>query len=206
MSKNEYEISNIAIDAVIFSIKNDELQVFLKKREKEPFKNKFELLGGLLRHGETAEETLKRKALEHLNQNQIIFTQFYTFTKIDRDPRSRVVSIGYLAVINEDKITQPESWFKVNNLSEIAFDHKEIILKAHEYLKENLNNKLIQSLLPKKFPLNRLQKIYEIIEDKKYDNRNFRRSMIDREIVIETKEILQGCSHRPPKLYILKEK
>lgn len=208
MLKDKYEISNIAIDAVIFTIRNNKLSVFLKQREKEPFKGRLELVGGLLRDDETAEETLKRKILEHVHQtsqNQMFFKQFHTFTQVDRDPRSRVISIGYLALVNEDKIMQSDSWFPIKDLPTLAFDHNKIVKDAHTYLKENIGTEIIQSLMPKRFPLNNLQKIYEIIEEKEYDNRNFRRSMIAKELVVETKEILQGCSHRPPKLYMLKK-
>lgn len=197
----QYEKVRVAFDAVMFTIANNTLKVLLTKREKEPFKGKYELIGGLLLPKETAENALQRKLNEYIGETSTYFTQFYTFTKPDRDPRERTVSIGYIALVNEKNASIAKDWFDVDNLPASSFDHKEIILKAKEYLANNLNSEIVKHFLPDKFPLNKLQLIHEAIIKEKYDNRNFRRKMIASGIVKETEEIEFNVSHRPAKLY-----
>lgn len=199
-----YEKSRIAIDAVIFTIHEDQLKVFLHKREKEPFKEKYELPGGLLKENETAEGTLKRKIKEIINIEDIFFQQFFTFTEPKRDPRIRTASIGFIALINNKKIKDFSNWHNYESLKELAFDHKKIIDKARNYLKKEINFIIVKEFMPKFFALNSLQRAYEIILKEKQDNRNFRRKMINSGIVVETKQIEKSVSHRPAKLYQFK--
>lgn len=197
------EKSNIAVDPVIFTIHESKLKVLLQKREKSPFEGKYELLGGLVENNETAEDALERKLSDVLGTNKIFFEQFYTFTNPKRDPRARTVSVGFIALIEKSKIKSTENWFGIDNLPALAFDHKEIINKARDFLKKNLNSEIIKQFLPQKFPLNDLQKIHEIILEEIFDNRNFRKQMINSEIVKETKELEKNVSHRPAKLFCL---
>jgi len=131
----------------------------------------------------------------------IFFEQFRTFTRPDRDPRFRVISIGYIALIASDKIADFTAWHDSSNLREMAFDHKEIAEEGKRFLKDNLNTIVIKQFLPKDFPLNLLQEAYEIIEGKNYDNRNFRKKMLVSGIVAETQKTQDDVSHRPAKLY-----
>ena len=204
MAKKTYEKARIAVDAVIFTIHDKKLKVLLHKREKEPYKNKQELPGGLLRENETAEETLSRKLEEIIEHKNIFFQQFFTFTHPSRDPRERTISICFIALINEEKITNINNWYDYLNLPELAFDHKGIIKRARAYLKENVSSLIAKQFMPKEFPLNKLQDAYEIIEGKKYDNRNFRKKMISSGIVIETNKMETNVSHRPAKLFKFK--
>lgn len=197
----QYEESKIGVDPVIFTIKDNKLKVFLKEREKEPFTGKKELPGGLLLPTETAEETLKRKLSELLDIEEIYFKQFFTFTNPTRDPRSRVISISFIALINQEKINDQSHWFDYEEIQDLAFDHLNIIKTAREYLKKNVDPEIIKQFIPELFPLNRLQEVYEIIEEKEYDNRNFRKKMISSEIVEETQERETNVSHRPAKLF-----
>ncbi|MBU0667054.1 MAG: NUDIX domain-containing protein [Nanoarchaeota archaeon] len=197
----EYETARVAIDVVILTVKDGVLQVYLNTREKEPQKDYLELPGGLLTKNETAEQTLKRKLSKILDYEDIFFQEFEVFTTPNRDPRTRTISIGYLALINQEKITASKNWYVYSDLKKLAFDHEEIILKAIFYLKKNLNSKIIKEFLPKYFPINRLQEIYELIEEQTYDNRNFRKRIISAGIVLETNNKETNVSHRPAKLY-----
>ncbi len=199
-----YEKSRVAVDAVIFTIQNNNLKVFLNTREKEPSKGLLELPGGLLQDQETAEITLKRKLIETVGNYDIFFEQFNTFTKPDRDPRERTVSIGFLALVSSDKIVNAVHWHDIDTLSDLAFDHKQIIIKAREYLRMNLRSTIVKQFLPEHFPLNALQDVHEVIEDKQYDNRNFRKKMITSGMVIETDLRERNVSHRPAKLFKFK--
>lgn len=201
MAKKMYEKARIAVDAVIFTIHDKKLKLLLHKREKEPYKKRQELPGGLLKQNETAEQTLKRKLKEIISYQNIFFQQFFTFTNPSRDPRERTVSIGFIALINEEKIENLKEWYDYPHLPELAFDHKEIIKKARTYLKKNVSSLIAKQFMPNEFALNKLQEAYEVIEGKKYDNRNFRKKLISSGIVIETNKIETNVSHRPAKLY-----
>ena len=197
----EYEHAKVAIDAVLFTIRGSMLHVLLRQREKEPYTGRYELIAGFLLPGETAEETLARKLKETIGKEPIFFQQFHTFTQPLRDPRGRVASIGFMALINEQRAQHLDGWHDVEKLPALAFDHKEIITKARLYLKQNINEVMAQHFLPDRFPLNKLQEAYEIIEGEVYDNRNFRKKMITSDIVEETKDWEENVSHRPARLY-----
>lgn len=199
-----YETSRIAIDIVVFTIHENQLKVYLNKREKEPCIGKFELPGGLLRNNETAEETLSRKIKETIGNEKIFFQQFYTFTDPKRDPRQRTVSIGFIALVNFQQIKDFSKWHNINYLKNILFDHKEIIMRGYDYLKKEIDSLIVKQFLPNYFSFNRLQDTYEIILREKFDNRNFRRKMINSGVVEETKKLQTGVSHRPAKLYRFK--
>lgn len=199
-----YEKAYIAVDPVIFTIQNNRLKVMLKKREKEPFKSRYELSGGLILANETAEETLTRKLKELLGTSSIYFDQFETFTAPKRDPRERAVTIGFIALVNDSLRKEQQVWYDVNKLPQLAFDHEQIIARALTHLQRNLNSLVAKQLMPETFPLNDLQNIYEIIQGNKHDNRNFRKKMLTDGIVKETKLLEKNVSHRPAKLYKFK--
>ncbi|MFH1174591.1 MAG: NUDIX domain-containing protein [archaeon] len=197
----KYEKARIAVDAVLFTIRDKSLNVLLHTREKEPFKNKKELPGGLLQDNETAEHTLKRKLNNIMGKEDIFLQQFFTFTEPKRDPRERTVSIGFIALVPAESTTHVQHWFDCKHLPALAFDHKRIIECAQAYLKENISALVVRQFMPDVFPLNKLQDVYELIEEKTYDNRNFRKKMIISGMVKETAEMETNVSHRPAKLY-----
>lgn len=201
---NSYENSRVAVDAVVFTIHEGKLKVLLHRREKKPFLDMMELPGGLFLENETAEETLRRKINDLLAINDVFLQQFFTFTEPKRDPRTRTVSIGFIALIDSKKIKDFSDWYDYSSIDKLAFDHNEIIKKARTYLKENINSIIIKQFMPKLFPLNSLQEAYEIIEEKKYDNRNFRKTMINSGLVSETRKLEEDVSHRPAVLYKFK--
>ncbi len=211
MAKIEYENALVGVDALIFTLKNRALQIYLHKREKEPFVNRFELPGGLLQSGETAEQTLQRKLKELMANNSttlshtLFFQQFFTFTEPQRDPRERTISIGFIALLNETKITDENNWHDVALLGQLAFDHKLIIARAVEYLKNNVDTIIIKQFMPEEFPLNKLQEAYEIIEQQKYDNRNFRKKMLASGLIVQTRKLETNVSHRPALLFKFKK-
>lgn len=198
---SNYEQGRIAVDPVIFTIKEGKLWVHLNTREKEPFKDQAELPGGLLLRNETADETLKRKLKTIIGTNDVFFEQFYTFTKPQRDPRTRTVSIGFITLIPQRKITNTKNFYRLDSLPRLAFDHQEIINEAFAYMKQNLNNKIVRQFMPASFPLNELQTVYEVISLKKLDNRNFRKKILASGMVKKIKKIQKNVAHRPASLY-----
>lgn len=206
MKEKNHEICKIGVDIVIFSIENKKLQVVVHNREKEPFQGLLELPGGLVNKNETSDEALVRKCNVLIGLDKFYFNQFHTFTKIERDPRQRIVSIGYIALVDKNSIKLKDdfTWKEFGLDYDMAFDHNEIIAKAKEFLKDNLSSHLASKMLPKEFPLNKLQDVYEAIEDISYDNRNFRKKILKDESVVETDKIETNVSHRPAKLYKIK--
>ena len=201
MAEKQYEITKAAIDPVIFTIHATKLKILLHRREKEPFRATKELPGGLLAPNETAEEALKRKLKELIGLDNIFFKQFYTFTEPMRDPRFRVVSIGFISLINQEKVKDMLEWQEFESLGKLAFDHNKIAQKARQYLKENTDPTIIRNFMPETFPLNKLQAVYELIEEKKYDNRNFRKRMTSSGVVEETEILEENVSHRPARMF-----
>lgn len=196
-----YEIANIAVNAVIFIIKDQKLWVYLSTREKTPFQNLLELPGGLLHPRETAEITLARKLKDITGAKNHFFQQFHTFTNPNRDPRSRIISIGFIALLAYDKISNLKNFHEVSALPKLAFDHKEIIDHAVKYLKLNIDSQFVDQLMPKSFPLNELQVVYEVIEGKKLDNRNFRKKVLNSGLIQKAKTVQKNVNHRPASLY-----
>lgn len=199
--KNAYERSWVAVDAVLFTIERGELLCYLLMREKEPYKGKLELLGGLMLPEETAKQTLARKLAHHLPSQQYFFQQFHTFTALDRDPRERAVSIAYIALVSSRSVTDHKGWYPYSKIKDLAFDHLRILKEAHTFLRENISSLIVKQFMPKYFALNELQVAYEVIEGKTYDNRNFRKKMIQSGIVKETSRQEKEVSHRPATLY-----
>jgi 8-oxo-dGTP diphosphatase len=203
---HRYESGSIAVDAVICTIKDETLLVYLNSREKDPYKGMFELPGGLLLQDESAEEALGRKLEDVLGLQEIFFQQFHTFTQPDRDPRGRTISIGFIALVAQDQIRDHNYYYPVDQLPRMAFDHKEIIDKAVVYLKENLDNQLVRQFMPQFFPLNDLQKVYEVLGQKSLDNRNFRKKVLVSGIVKKASKVQKDVPHRPASLYIFSPK
>ncbi|MDE1873877.1 MAG: NUDIX hydrolase [Candidatus Micrarchaeota archaeon] len=200
----DYETARVAVDPVVFTVAGKELLVLLNTREKAPFAGRHELPGGLLLKGEEPEAELERKLRRLFNNRNVYFTQFRTFYESSRDPRMRTVSMGYLALVPQEMVSDRSVWFSASKLPPLAFDHAAIIGEARSYLKKNISALIARQLLPARFPLNQLQQVYEAIEGIRYDNRNFRKKMLHEGIVEATSELMSGSSHRPPRLYKFK--
>ncbi len=201
----------VAVDVVIFTIKDNDLKVCLVKREDEPYFGKHALPGRFVRYEEPIEDTAK-KALElkaGINPRKVYLEQLYTFgQELKRDTRIRTITIVYYALVRAEDIEGSKlEWHSVYKLPELAFDHKKII----DYSVERLRTKIIESdfayqLMPKEFTLTELQKAYQIILSKELDKRNFRKKLFELDLVKETGKMKSGAIHRPAKLYSFKKK
>jgi len=209
----EYKKPSVTVDIVIFTIQNKELKVLLVKRGIEPFKGYWAIPGGFVREAESLEEAAKRELVEETNVKDVYLEQLYTFGNPNRDPRGRVITVSYLALINPDNLNLKAStdvsearFFSFSNLPKLAFDHKDILSYALKRLKWKFEYTTVAfSLLPKKFTISRLQEIYEIVFNKKLDKRNFRKKLFLLDVLRE-EEMKTDVSHRPPKLYSLRKK
>jgi len=204
----------IAVDAVVFAYDKDYLKILLIKRGIEPFLNEWALPGGFLRKGESLEDSVKRELKEETNINDIFLKQLHTFSLINRDPRERVITTAYYALVNPenykikaDTDALEVKWFNFNELPKLAFDHNEIIEMAINKLRKDIEFKPVGfELLPEYFTLAKLQKLYEIIFDKEIDKRNFRKKLLKTELIIETDKKDTGGVKRPARLYYFDKK
>jgi len=199
----------VTVDNVIFTIINEKLQILLVFRPIDPFKDFWTLPGGFVLENETLEEAAYNKLEEKTSVKNIYLEQLYTFSNIERDPRWRVISTAYMALVAKENLllkSWMNSWdtkfFPVNSLPKLWFDHKYIIEYAIKRLKRKLEyTNIAQYILPEKFTLTQLQNVYEIVMNQKYDVRNFRKKINKLWILRETGEKEIWNKYRPAKLF-----
>lgn len=201
----------VTVDVVIFSLFEDDLFVLLINRQKPPFEGEWALPGGFVRSQESLEEAAKRKLAEETGVRAVYIEQLFTFGDVDRDPRMRVITIAYFALVPYNAISgQIEGahkegstrWVKLTDLPSLAFDHLEIVNYAHQRLRYKLEYTAVGfQLLPDKFTLTQLQQAYEIVLNEPLDKRNFRRKILAAEVIEETGEKTKEGEGRPAKLY-----
>jgi len=203
---------SVTTDIIVFTIKENKLKVLLVKRKIEPFKDSWALPGGFVKIKESLEKAARRELKEETNVSNVYLEQLYTFGAPKRDPRGRVITIAYMALINASNVSLKAStdasdaqWFIIKDLPHLAFDHKKILQYAFKRLRWKFEYTTVAfSMLPKKFPISDLQNIYEIVFNKKFDKRNFRKKILSLNI-LKKEEVKKDVSHRPPQLYSLKK-
>ena len=200
----------VAVDAVVFGYESKKnLSVLLIKRGVEPFKNSWALPGGLVKEEESLEQAVKRELKEETSVTIDYLEQLYSFGKPGRDPRNRVVSISYFALvrpnhfkIQADTDADEVQWFPVDDIPKLAFDHQKIFDMAKARLKAKLQYQPIGfDLLSKEFPFSDLEHLYTTILENNIDRRNFRKKILSFGIVEETDKMSQQGSGRPAKLF-----
>lgn len=207
----DYPRPAVAVDCVVFGLDLDEddLEILLIQRRKDPFAHGWALPGGFMQMDETADAAARRELEEETGVTDVYLEQLYTFSDIHRDPRGRVVSIAYyaLAKLSDHRIraaTDAENvdWFGIRELPRLAFDHKAIIETAIERLRGKVRYAPIGfELLPPRFTLSQLQRLYEIVLEQQLDKRNFRKKILSMEFLVDTGEREQGVAHRAARLY-----
>lgn len=197
----------ITVDVVIFTIQQGVLKVLLVKRLIDPFIGQFAIPGGFVLEDEDLEQAALRELSEETGVSDVYLEQLYTFGKPDRDPRGRVVTVAYFALISADRKLKAgtdaaeAAWHSMDDLPPLAFDHATILNYALERLRNKLEYTTVGfQLLPKKFTLTELQDVYGAILGKKLDKRNFRRKMSVLKILKPLPEYRRG-GQRPAQLY-----
>jgi 8-oxo-dGTP diphosphatase len=205
----EFARPALTVDIVVFALDEEDLQVMLVERDLKPFAGEWALPGGFVRVDENLEDAARRELEEETGLKNIFLEQLFTFGDLNRDPRERVVTVAYYALVNFEghdvhasTDARNAAWFSVNDLPKLAFDHEKILKTAHERLKGKVRYQPIGfELLPEKFTLRQLQHLYEVILDRELDKRNFRKKVLGMEIVKETNEIEKDVAHRAARLY-----
>lgn len=209
-----YEQTGVTVDLVIFTVSEEKLKVLLVKRAHAPFGGLWSIPGGFLRTGEALEAAAERVMEEKTGVKEVYLEQLYTFGRPDRDPRARIITVTYFALIPWARLSQPKSqrvtdvgWFGVDELPRLAFDHNEIIDFAVSRLRAKAGySSIIYGLLPEQFRLSDLQKMYEVIMSQKFDKRNFRKRMLASGLLEETGRKELSGAHRPAMLYQFKKR
>ncbi|SDF03913.1 ADP-ribose pyrophosphatase YjhB, NUDIX family [Pricia antarctica] len=185
----------LAVDGIIFGFDKEKLKILLVQRDFEPEKGKWSLIGGFLKREENLDQAAIR-ILHHLTGlNNIYMEQVYSFSKVDRDPAERTISVAYYALIDiashDRKLLKqnPIQWFNLKDAPELIFDHNRMVERALATLRRRALNKPIGfELLPEKFTMRQLQKLYEAILDTKLDKRNFINKFNSFDILIKLDE------------------
>ena len=207
----EYEYPHPAVttDIVVFTIRDDALRVLLIKRAEDPYLGSWALPGGFVEISEGLAEAAERELCEETGVSGVYLEQLFTFGKPDRDPRERVITVAYYALVPSGRIeiraasdAEAVGWFALDELPTLAFDHQQILDMALERLRVKLDSSTIAlQLMAKEFTLTELQSAYELILGEPLDKRNFRKRILALQAIEETGQERREGAHRPAKLY-----
>jgi 8-oxo-dGTP diphosphatase len=205
----DYPHPAVTADVAVFTVRNDELQVLLIKRAVKPFQGEWALPGGFVGPDEDLQAAAARELQEESGVSGVYLEQLFTFGEPKRDPRERVITVAYYALIPSDTVelkaasdAEGVAWFSVDKLPELAFDHDEILEMALDRLKAKLEYSTIAlQLMPEAFTLTELQHVYELIAREAIDKRNFRKRILAFDVIEPTGEEKREGPHRPAKLY-----
>jgi len=204
----------LAVDCVVFGLDDEDLKVLLIQRGVDPFQGKWALPGGFVRIDESVDEAARRELAEEAGITRVFLEQLYTFGAVARDPRDRVVSVAYYALVklSDHRVVaatdaREAAWFAASELPSLPFDHDEIVGKALARLQGSVRYRPIGfELLPQKFTLTQLQRVYETILEKTLDKRNFRKKVLGTGLLLELDEVEQDVAHRAARLYMFDKK
>ena len=198
----------VALDCIIFGFDQETLKLLLIKRDFEPEKGNWSLMGGFLKKSESLDEGAGRILHTLTGLNDIYLEQLYAFGGVDRDPVERTISVAYYALIDinkHDKKLVKEygaRWFPMDDLPDLIFDHSEMVQAAKKRLRYKASHQPVGfELLPEKFTLPELQKLYEAIYNTSLDKRNFRRRMLSMDVLFKTDEKQKKYSKKGAYLY-----
>ena len=207
----EHPRPSVTVDMILFAFQNDELTVLLIRRTHDPYAGKWALPGGFVGEQEDLYDAALRELKEETNVSNVYLEQLYTFGQPHRDPRARVITVAYFALLSADEVAQQmihsgsdageARWWSIYSLPELAFDHARILEYALQRLRWKLEwTALGFLLLPKEFTLSEPQKVYETVLSEPLDKRNFRRRIMEAQVIEPLDEVRAG-EGRPARLY-----
>jgi 8-oxo-dGTP diphosphatase len=198
----------VAVDLAIFTVQERRLELLLIRMKREPFDGKWALPGGRIRGDETVEQAAARELTEKTGLSNVYLEQLHTFSEPARDPGGRCISVAHLALIRGDvqlRTTDKYSgigWFPAARLPPLAFDHEPMARHAVARLRAQIEHSdVARNLLERDFTLGELQRLYEAIQGKKLDARNFQRRVQSVGLVKDTGRMRRGQAYRPARLF-----
>jgi 8-oxo-dGTP diphosphatase len=205
----DYPHPAVTTDIALFTIRDERLAVLLIRRGADPFKDCWALPGGFVEPNECLEDGALRELAEETGVTGVYLEQLYTFGKPDRDPRERIISVAYYALAPSELLTPVAgsdaaavTWFELDALPSLAFDHHDVIALAQQRLRAKLDYSTVAfGFMQPEFTLGELQKVYETIRGEALDKRNFRKHILALGLLSETGTSRRVGSHRPAKLY-----
>src|SRR5947207_3808515 len=199
--------ASVAVDLVIFTVREGALQVLLIERGVPPFKGQWALPGGFVLDRETLEEAARRELEEETGVRDVYLEQLYTFGDPDRDPRGRTIAVAYYALtppapLRASTDAANAAWHPAARPPKLAFDHSRILKTGLERLRAKLGYSTVGfQLLPKQFTLTELQALYEAILERRLDKRNFRKKVLSLGLLKAEGLKRAAGAHRPARLY-----
>jgi len=205
----DYPRAALTTDCVVFGLDEGDLKVLLIQRGLPPFEGRWALPGGFVRLDERLEDAALRELREETGIEKVYLEQLCTIGDIGRDPRERVVTVAYYALVrlSDHRVraatdAREAAWFALDDLPRLAFDHDNILATAHQRLRGKVRYQPIGfELLPNKFAIRQLQHLYEVILDRPLDKRNFRKKILAMDILVELNEVETDVAHRAARLY-----
>ena len=205
----EYPRPCLTVDCVVFGLDEQDLKVLLIQRDIEPFAGRWALPGGFVHMDETLDDAARRELREETGLSNVFLEQLYTFGDVDRDPRGRVVTVAHYALVKlSDHAVKAATdarnaaWFTVDDVPTLAFDHGRVLEAAYARLQGKVRYQPIGfELLPPKFTLTQLQRMYEKVLDRPLDKRNFRKKILGMGILQGLDEVETDVAHRAAQLY-----
>lgn len=199
----------LTVDCVVFGLDESNLNVLLVQRRLPPFSGQWALPGGFVRIDETLDAAARRELAEETGVENLFLEQLYTFGDLERDPRDRIVSVAYYALVKlpDYRIgaatdASNAAWFPLDEIPPLAFDHRQIVDVARERLRGKVRYQPIGfELLPDKFTLRQLQQLYEKVLERPLDKRNFRKKILGMGLLDELNEVESDVAHRAARLY-----
>ena len=198
---------SVAVDLVIFTVRDGALQVLLVERGVPPFKGQWALPGGFVLERETLEDAARRELQEETGLADVYLEQLYTFGEPDRDPRGRTIAVAYYALtppapVQASTDAAAAAWHPAARPPKLAFDHAKILRTGLERLRAKLGYSTVGfELLPRQFTLTELQALYEAILERPLDKRNFRKKILSLGVLKSEGQKRAAGAHRPARLY-----
>lgn len=205
---NQHDRLYLSVDCIIFGLNEGSLKLLLTKRDFEPQKGEWSLMGGFVNYDESVDNAARRVLKNLTGLDGVYMHQIGAFGEVDRDPGKRVVSVAYSALLNFPDIdhdilkSHNAHWVDFNNIPHLCLDHDSMIKKAIRKIQNKFRTEPIAfELLPQRFTLTQLQQLYETLLGIKIDKRNFRRRALENSCIVPTDMVDKENSRRGARLY-----